>query len=80
VALQFLTEAVLLSLFGGFVGVVVSVLGAQTLGYAVGWPLSISLDAGALAFLFSASVGVLFGWLPAQRAAQLDPIAALRDE
>jgi putative ABC transport system permease protein len=80
VTLQFLTEAVLLCLFGGALGVVASVAGSKALGNAVGWSLTIPVEAFGVAFVFSAVVGVVFGWLPARRASRLDPIAALRDE
>ena len=80
VMLQFLIEAVVLSSFGGVagiaVGVLVSVLGADALGV----PLVLDANIAITAFVFSAAVGVLFGFVPARTAARLDPIEALRHE
>jgi putative ABC transport system permease protein len=80
VQLQFLMEAVLLCLFGGGCGVAASEAGASLIGRALGWTLSIPMQAILLAVAFSVVVGVVFGFVPARRAARLDPIAALRDE
>ncbi len=77
---QFLVEAVVLSAFGGVIGVsfalVVSSLGARALGL----PLVLDVKIVLLALLFSAGVGVVFGFFPARRAASLNPIDALRHE
>jgi putative ABC transport system permease protein len=80
VMLQFLTEALLLSIAGGAAGFAVSVAGASPIGRVVGWSLSIPLEAVAVALFVSSSVGVFFGFVPARRAAALDPIEALRTE
>lgn len=80
VTLQFLTESVLLCLFGGVLGVLASFAGGEALGRLVGWTLSVPLEALGIAIAICAAVGVLFGWLPARRAANLDPIEALRSE
>jgi putative ABC transport system permease protein len=80
VLLQFLVEAVVLSAFGGILGIILALSAALLFTEMLGVPFI--LDAGiiAVAFLFSAAVGVVFGYFPARRAARLDPIEALRHE
>jgi putative ABC transport system permease protein len=78
VCLQFLGEAVMLSLFGGLLGVLFSAGGAFMIERMLRWSLSTSPQAALLAVAFSIAVGVFFGFYPAWRAAQLDPIEALR--
>jgi putative ABC transport system permease protein len=80
VQLQFLAEAVALSLFGGLLGVCASVAGSFGLGRFLGWQMPIPPQAIVLAFGFSVAVGVFFGFYPAWRAARLDPIVALHRE
>jgi putative ABC transport system permease protein len=77
---QFLVEALTLSLSGGVVDVGVGLAGSQLLSTTAGWPSLISWGAVALALTFSGAVGVFFGFYPARKAAQLDPIQALRYE
>jgi putative ABC transport system permease protein len=77
---QFLVEAVMLSLIGGAVGVGLGMIGARTIAESFQWPTQVSANAIALAFLFSAAIGVFFGYYPARQAARLDPIEALRFE
>jgi putative ABC transport system permease protein len=77
---QFLGEALLLSLFGGLMGVAVGVGGSLLLGKLLEWPMSIPPQAIAVAALFASAVGVFFGFYPARKASRLDPIEALRFE
>jgi putative ABC transport system permease protein len=80
VRMQFLSEALVLSLLGGSVGVLVGVAGSVAVSSMLQWPTRIPPDSVALAVLFSAVVGVFFGYYPAHKAAHLDPIEALRYE
>jgi putative ABC transport system permease protein len=80
VLLQFLIEAVILSLIGGIVGVLLGIAVAKGVTLAVGMPSVIKLWAVFAGLIVSASVGIFFGVYPARKAATLDPIAALRFE
>ncbi|MGH7664169.1 MAG: ABC transporter permease [Gemmatimonadaceae bacterium] len=80
ILLQFLIEAVVLCLLGGLVGIIVGGGGAILLNRGFGWNTDVSAASVAMAFVFAALVGILFGVWPARRAAGLDPIAALRYE
>jgi putative ABC transport system permease protein len=80
VLLQFLVEAVVLSAFGGLVGIVLATLATVGLARVIQVPYLFNPQINILAFLFSAAIGVIFGFFPARRAAQLDPIEALRHE
>ncbi|GAB7027911.1 ABC transporter permease [Geotalea toluenoxydans] len=80
ILLQFLTEAVLLTFFGGVIGIALGIGGATAVSSLVGWPTLVSFQAIALAVFFSAAVGIFFGFYPAKKAAALNPIDALRYE
>jgi putative ABC transport system permease protein len=80
VELQFLSEAVVLSLLGGATGVLFGIFGTMVLSGLLGWPTAVSSKAIIVAALFSGGVGVFFGYYPAKKAARLDPIEALRYE
>jgi macrolide transport system ATP-binding/permease protein len=80
VLLQFLAEAVLISVSGGIAGIAVGVALSEGISLVAGWPAPISPMAIAGGFLFSAAVGIFFGYYPARKAARLDPIEALRYE
>jgi putative ABC transport system permease protein len=80
VALQFLTEAVALSVAGGLIGLMLGLVAARVVGWALDWPVSVSFGAIAMAIGIAATVGLVFGSYPARRASLLDPIDALRTE
>ncbi|MEK6201641.1 MAG: ABC transporter permease, partial [Desulfobulbaceae bacterium] len=80
VLLQFLVEAVALSSFGGLIGVIVALGGSVGLAQLLNVPFILNPGIIVLSFLFSAAVGVVFGFFPARKAARLDPIYALRHE
>jgi putative ABC transport system permease protein len=77
---QFLSEAVVLSMFGGALGVVFGYVAASVVSSALKWPTNVPAIAIGVAVIFSAVVGVSFGYYPAKKAASLDPIEALRYE
>jgi putative ABC transport system permease protein len=80
VLLQFLVEAIVLSLFGGGIGIALGFGVAQGVTLWQGWPTAVSTNAVLVAFGFAAMTGVFFGFYPARKAAALDPIDALRFE
>jgi len=80
ILLQFLTEAIVLSVLGGVIGIAGGLLTSKLISQFAGWKTVVSPSSILLAFLFSASVGVFFGFYPARKASKLDPIEALRYE
>jgi putative ABC transport system permease protein len=80
ILLQFLIESLVLSLIGGTVGIGIGVAGTLILSRFTQWPTLFSIEAILLAFLFSGSVGVFFGFYPARKASMLNPIEALHYE
>jgi putative ABC transport system permease protein len=80
VLLQFLIEAVVLSALGGVIGVLIATAASYGLSLVMAVPYEFDLAINLLALVFSAGIGVLFGYFPARRAARMDPIEALRHE
>jgi len=80
ILLQFLIEAIIMTLIGGILGVAAGIGGARLLTTMIGWPTIISFQAIVMAFLFSVAVGVFFGLYPANKASKLNPIDALHYE
>ena len=77
---QFLIESVVLSLTGGFMGILLGLGVSLLIPSLLGWPTSVSTTAIIGSVIFSAAVGIFFGYYPARKAAALDPIDALRYE
>jgi len=80
VLLQFLIEALMISLIGGILGVGLGILTSEIIASIMKWPVTITLESIMLSFLFSTAIGIFFGWYPARKAASLNPIDALRYE
>jgi len=80
ILLQFLFEAILLSLIGGGIGILFGMGITSTVSYFTGWPSPVSLYAILIAFLFASGVGIFFGLYPARKASRMNPIDALRYE
>src|SRR5262249_56335066 len=80
IQLQFLSEAVVMSLSGGIFGVLTGLIGAFLVRSTLGWEIELSPQIMAIAGAFSAAVGIFFGYYPARKAAELDPIEGLRYE
>ncbi len=80
IRLQFIMEAVILSLMGGLVGLIVGLAGSKIVSVLSGWPTSVSFLSALLSFAFSGMVGIFFGFYPAYKASLLNPIDALRYE
>jgi putative ABC transport system permease protein len=80
IRLQFIIEALTLSLIGGIVGIIVGISTSMILSYSLDWPTIVSPLAIVTAFGFSGFVGIFFGFYPAYKASLLNPIDALRYE
>ncbi len=80
ILMQFLIEAIILSLFGGLLGMVLGITACKVIAAVIKWPIPISWEALLLAFVFTGAIGVFFGFYPANKASKLNPIDALRYE
>jgi putative ABC transport system permease protein len=80
IMLQFLVEAVVMAATGGLIGILLGIGSSELLKVWAQWPTLINPTIVAVAFLFSGAVGVFFGFYPAKKASNLDPIEALRYE
>jgi putative ABC transport system permease protein len=80
ILLQFLIESILLSVFGGLIGIVIGFAASAVVEAFTSWPISVMWSSVILAFVVCTVIGVFFGWYPARRASELDPIDALRFE
>ncbi|MBO7442347.1 MAG: FtsX-like permease family protein, partial [Paludibacteraceae bacterium] len=77
---QFLIESGMLSVVGGIIGIIVGIIASYVIAQIMMSPFVVSVGAVFMAFFVSAFIGIFFGWLPAKKAAKLDPITALRYE
>jgi putative ABC transport system permease protein len=80
ILLQFLVEAVTLSLIGGLIGITAGLVSSYAIAHLAHWRTLVSTQAVVVAFFFAAAVGVFFGFYPARKASHLNPIDALRYE
>jgi putative ABC transport system permease protein len=80
ILLQFLTESILLSVTGGIIGILLGIVASKIIGSAMAWPVVVLPGSEILSFVVCTVIGVFFGWYPAKKASNLDPIDALRYE
>lgn len=80
IKMQFLTESIILSLIGGIIGILFGLILSYVISKILGWPYVVSEKAILISFLVCAFTGIFFGWYPAKKAANMDPISALRYE
>jgi putative ABC transport system permease protein len=80
ILLQFLTESILLSVTGGIIGILLGIAASKIIGSAMSWPVVVLPGSEILSFAVCTVIGVFFGWYPAKKASNLDPIEALRYE
>lgn len=80
ILMQFLIESILLSVFGGIIGITLGILATSITASVMSWPVVISTFSVVMAFLVCSAIGIFFGWYPARKAAGLNPIDALRYE
>lgn len=80
ILMQFLIEAMLLSIIGGILGILLGIGSSSLIASFTGWPIQVMTSAVIMAFLVCAAIGIFFGWYPARKASRLNPIDALRYE
>ncbi len=80
ILMQFLTESILLSITGGLIGIILGIVSSKIIGSAMSWPIVVMPGSEILSFAVCTVIGVFFGWYPARKASNLDPIDALRYE
>jgi putative ABC transport system permease protein len=80
ILLQFLFESILLSVFGGLIGILLGLLASRIVEALTSWPITVMMGSVILSFVVCTAIGVFFGWYPARKASDLDPIEALRYE
>ena len=80
IMMQFLIEAVILSIFGGIIGITLGVIITYIVTSVMGWGMIIMPEVQALGFMVCSVIGIFFGWYPARKASNLNPIDALRYE
>jgi putative ABC transport system permease protein len=80
ILMQFLIESILLSVFGGLIGILLGLLASRIVEALTSWPITVMMGSVILSFVVCTVIGVFFGWYPARKASDLDPIDALRYE
>jgi putative ABC transport system permease protein len=80
ILMQFLFESILLSVFGGLIGILLGLLASKVVAALTSWPITVMMGSVVLSFVVCTAIGVFFGWYPARKASDLDPIEALRYE
>jgi putative ABC transport system permease protein len=80
ILMQFLFESILLSVFGGLIGILLGLVASRVVAALTSWPITVMMGSVILSFAVCTAIGVFFGWYPARKASDLDPIEALRYE